>query len=120
MDLQILPIDDAIVLRVLASRVDAASAVQFKDAVRDAAHDGPHRVILDMRQVQFLDSSGLGAVIGAMKQLAPKQRLELLGLTPAVAKVFRLTRMEQIFTIHDGTGALDGATALRNDQAHAS
>ena len=33
-----------------------------------------------------------------------EQRLELAGLTPAVARVFRLTRMEQIFTIHAGVG----------------
>jgi anti-sigma B factor antagonist len=50
--------------------------------------------------VHFLDSSGLGAVVGVMKLLAPERRLELAGLTPTVAKVFRLTRMDSVFTIH--------------------
>ena len=35
-----------------------------------------------------------------MKLLAPATKLELAGLTPIVAKVFRLTRMDQVFTIH--------------------
>jgi anti-sigma B factor antagonist len=36
-----------------------------------------------------------------MKALAPDRKLELSGLTPTVQKVFRLTRMDTIFTIHD-------------------
>ncbi|EKE44263.1 anti-sigma-factor antagonist [Oceaniovalibus guishaninsula JLT2003] len=90
------------IITVLADRVDAAIAVQFKDAVRDAAADHAGRVILDMGQVEFLDSSGLGAVIGARKHLAAGAVLELAALTPAVLKVFRLTRMDTIFVIHDG------------------
>jgi anti-sigma B factor antagonist len=39
-------------------------------------------------------------VVAVMKLLAPDSRLELSGLTPAVEKVFRLTRMDTIFTIH--------------------
>ncbi|WOI56356.1 STAS domain-containing protein [Palleronia sp. LCG004] len=119
MEFDILMIEDAMIVRVLADRVDAAVAVQFKDSVRDAAQDGPARVILDMQHVQFLDSSGLGAVIGAKKQLAPLQRLELSGLSPAVAKVFRLTRMEQIFTIHHAIPAIEGPAEQQVRQAHA-
>ena len=58
------------------------------------------RVVLDMSRVAFLDSSGLGAVVAVMKLLAPDRKLELSGLTPTVEKVFRLTRMDSIFTIH--------------------
>ncbi|PZX18829.1 anti-sigma B factor antagonist [Palleronia aestuarii] len=93
--------EEATLVHVLEERIDAAVAVQFKDAMRDLASEGNRRVILDLSCVQFLDSSGLGAVIGAMKQMPPDAKMELAAMTPAVAKVFRLTRMDSIFTIHE-------------------
>lgn len=92
-------ISDALVVTVEEPRIDAAVAIQFKEAMREAAAAGPARVVLDLSRVTFLDSSGLGAVVAVMKHLAPA-RLELAGLTPAVARVFRLTRMDSVFTIH--------------------
>jgi anti-sigma B factor antagonist len=68
--------------------------------MRDATKNGPGRVVLDLARVQFLDSSGLGAIVAVKKLLAPERVLELSGLTPTVEKVFRLTRMDSIFTIH--------------------
>ena len=91
---------DALVVRVHESRLDAAIAIQFKDRMRQLAASAPPRLVLDMSRVGFLDSSGLGAVVAVMKFLAPARRLELAGLSPMVAKVFRLTRMDQVFTIH--------------------
>ena len=86
---------------VLEDRIDAASAIQFKERMRDATRDGPARVVLDLARVQFLDSSGLGAIVAVKKLLGPDRALELSGLTPTVEKVFRLTRMDSVFTIHD-------------------
>lgn len=85
---------------VLEDRIDAATAIQFKEKMRDATKDGPHRVVLDLARVQFLDSSGLGAIVAVKKLLGADRVLELAGLTPTVEKVFRLTRMDSIFTIH--------------------
>jgi anti-sigma B factor antagonist len=82
-------------------RLDAASAIAFKDRMREAARTDSGRVVLDLSRVMFMDSSGLGAVVAVLKLLGPDRRLELAGLTPTVQKVFRLTRMEQVFTIHD-------------------
>ncbi|MBJ3763128.1 STAS domain-containing protein [Maribius pontilimi] len=109
----------ALIIRILSARVDAAEAVRFKDVIRDAALDGPDRVILDMGAVTFLDSSGLGAVIGTMKQLMPDQQLELANLTPAVSKVFRLTRMDSVMPIHDALPPCDAARNGAVGQAHA-
>lgn len=96
---------NALVIRAEGARIDAAGAIGFKDGMRDATDNaGPTptaRVILDLSQVAFLDSSGLGAVVAVMKMLAPARRLELAAPTPAVAKVFRLTRMDTVFAIHD-------------------
>ncbi len=88
-----------LLVRIMEQRIDAAVAVQFKDAIRDVTANGPNRIVLDLSQVEFLDSSGLGAVVAAMKQLGSDRKLDLMGLTPAVDKVFRLTRMDTVFRI---------------------
>lgn len=89
-----------IAVQVLEDRIDAATAIQFKERMRDATQNGPARVVLDLARVQFLDSSGLGAIVAVKKLLGPERMLELAGLTPTVEKVFRLTRMDSIFIIH--------------------
>jgi anti-sigma B factor antagonist len=96
-----------LIVEVIENRIDAASALQFKEGMREVTAGGSGRVILDLSRVQFLDSSGLGAVVAVMKLLGPERPLELSGLTSTVEKVFRLTRMDSIFTIH---ASLDHAT----------
>ncbi|SES29385.1 anti-sigma B factor antagonist [Tranquillimonas rosea] len=100
-----------LIVSVTGPRLDAAAAVGFKDSVRAVVRETRAvRVVLDLERVQFLDSSGLGAVIGLKQELAPERRLELAALGPAVRKVFRLTCMERIFAIHaDAAAALSVA-----------
>jgi anti-sigma B factor antagonist len=93
--------DALLVVTVCETRIDAASAIQFKERMREVTQTRSGRVLLDLSQVTFLDSSGLGAVVGVMKLLGSDRKLELAGLTPSVTKVFRLTRMDTVFTIHD-------------------
>ncbi len=102
------------VVHVDAPRIDAAAAIHFKDRMREVTTSGHGRVVLDLSRVEFLDSSGLGAVVSVMKQLGPDRRLDLAGLTPTVAKVFRLTRMDSVFRIHPD---LDTALASGSDAA---
>lgn len=95
------PVADALVVRVREDRIDAAVAIRFKDRLRELAAGRQGSVILDLSEVAFVDSSGLGAIVAVMKFLAPTARLELAGLTPNVGKVFRLTRMDSVFAIHE-------------------
>ena len=89
-----------LVIRAVNDRIDAAGAIEFKERMRDIIEEPSERVVLDMTNVMFLDSSGLGAVVAVMKALGPIRRLELSGLTPTVEKVLRLTRMDSVFVIH--------------------
>ena len=92
---------DILFAKVEAARIDAAAAIKFKEAMRElAGRSGASHVVLDLSNVEFVDSSGLGAIVAVMKLLGNTKRLDLAGLTPTVEKVFRLTRMDTIFTIH--------------------
>lgn len=109
MDLRRETIGDVLVIRVDDSRIDAAAAIRFKDAMREATAGAGPTVVLDLSRVSFVDSSGLGAIVSVMKFLAPGTRLELAGLTGNVARVFRLTRMDSVFTLHDHAPFVPGA-----------
>lgn len=94
-------VGDALVIRVGDERIDAAVAIRFKDRMRELTAGCGTRVVLDLGNVVFVDSSGLGAIVSVMKFLAPASKLELAALTPNVGKVFHLTRMDSVFAIHD-------------------
>ncbi len=102
-------IDDVQVITVQSPRIDAARAIQFKDQMRELTAGGGSQTVLDMEQVGFVDSSGLGAIVASMKQMGEGQSLELAALSDTVAKVFHLTRMDTIFTIHDSVADISGS-----------
>jgi anti-sigma B factor antagonist len=88
-------------LTLAVPRLDAARVLAFKDDMRAVTASGmPGRVVLDMGRVEFLDSSGLGALVAAMKMLPPGRRLELASCGPAVSRVLKLTRMDRVFVLH--------------------
>jgi len=87
------------IITVADNRIDAAMAIQFKEDMRAETNGGPNRVILDLSRVDFVDSSGLGAIVASLKQMGSGRRLDLAGLTPTVDKVFRLTRMDTEFKL---------------------
>jgi len=111
MNLSSMTTDSYRIISILENRIDAAVAIKFKDAVRKESEGAPERVILDLTQVDFIDSSGLGAIVATMKLLAPEHALELAGLSSAVDKVFRLTRMDTIFSLFQ---TVDEAVAAKS------
>lgn len=96
------------IVSVQEDRIDAAVALEFKDAMRVQTEDGPATVVLDLSKVQFIDSSGLGAIVAAMKNMGAERKMALAGLTPTVERVFKLTRMDSVFSVFS---TLDGALA---------
>jgi anti-sigma B factor antagonist len=93
------------VVSIPGPRLDAAAAPEFKRQMVELIDHGARELLLDFAEVDFLDSSGLGAVVGSFKHLGIRGKLEICGLRPAVRKVFALTRMERVFTIHDDAAA---------------
>jgi anti-sigma B factor antagonist len=93
-------IEDVLIVKTPASRIDAASAIQFKEQMRNVMQDAPGRVVLDMENVGFVDSSGLGALVAVFKLTARERSFELAALQPTVQKLFELTRMNSVFQLH--------------------
>ena len=98
-------IGGTVVVHCLGERLDSLVAIKFKDEFRQLAGEDAQRVVLNMGAVKFMDSSCLGAVVAVFKLLGPDRVFDLACLTPAVDRVFRLTRMDSVFSIFDSVDA---------------
>jgi anti-sigma B factor antagonist len=92
-------IKNALVVRVHESRIVADVAPQFKESLIKYVQSGNRNIILDLREVTFIDSSGLGALIGSLKAMGSEGELVLCGACAAVVNMFKLTRMDKVFNI---------------------
>ncbi|MCH9673408.1 MAG: STAS domain-containing protein [Gammaproteobacteria bacterium] len=90
---------DALVVRVLEPRLDARTAVGFKTKFEEYTDAGHRRIILNLAQTEFIDSSGLGAIVAAFKRVGRDGEFSLCGLQDATLSIFKLTRMDKVFTI---------------------
>lgn len=101
-----------LVARTCEARVDARLASELKQRLLELIASGHPRIALDLSEVEFLDSSGLGAIIAALKQLDGQGDLVIVGAKPAVKNLFRLTRMDKVFRMYPGTA--EAVAALSN------
>jgi len=98
-------IEEVLIVKPPAERIDAAFAIQFKEQMRSVIQGAPGRVVLDMENIGFVDSSGLGALVAVFKLVSRERSFELAGLQPPVQKLFELTRMNTVFQLHDSAAA---------------
>jgi anti-sigma B factor antagonist len=88
-----------IVLEILETRLGADKAVAFKEEVGRHLAGGAISVVLDLSKVEFIDSSGLGAILAIFKRMPKGSDLILCGATDSVASMFKLTRLDRVFTM---------------------
>lgn len=93
--------EGVLVLTPRVHRIEAANASAFKSAVVDWINQGHRKIVVDLSHVEFIDSSGLGAVISSLKNLGGDGQLALCGIQRPVMNLFRLTRMNRIFQLFD-------------------
>lgn len=87
------------VVSIDGPRLDAAAAPGFKAEIKEMIDGGERRIVVDLGAVQFMDSSGLGALVGCLKYMGANGDLRILSPSPAVMKVLKLTRMDRVIKI---------------------
>jgi len=91
---------DCAVLRV-GGEVDVYTAPQLRERVTSLVANGVRRIVADLRDVDFLDSTGLGALVGSLKRVREKDgSLTLVSDTGRILQVFRITGLVRAFEIH--------------------
>jgi anti-sigma B factor antagonist len=89
--------------------IDFATGPQLKNAITDVLVSGEVHVVVDLLRVGFIESTGLGALIGGRRRaLALNGTLSIVVEDPKVLKVFRITGLDKVFTIVD---TVEAATA---------
>lgn len=93
----------------VAGEVDVYTAAVLREKLAEVIDAEHTDVVVDLTGVGFLDSTGLGVLVGALKKIRGfGGRLQLVIDQEKVMKVFRITALTQVFTIHD---TLEGALA---------
>jgi len=92
------PADNGVTIVAPTGRLDVAGAPALKEAIGEAVRKGPAKVVIDMVGVSFVDSTGLGSVIAALKQIRNSQgELRLAAPNQQVRVVLELTTLDRVF-----------------------
>ena len=93
---------DGVFVLSFGGDIDVASAVTVRDALDRVIAAGHHRLVLDLGDVQFLDSTGLGVLVGRLKVVRNHSGwLRVVCTQDRVLRVFRITGLDTVIGIHD-------------------
>jgi anti-sigma B factor antagonist len=87
---------------VVGGEIDVATSPQLRRELHQLIDQGATSIVLDLSEVTFIDSSGLGVLVGVLKRLREDggdRALVLAGLQDPVRKVFDITGLSELFTI---------------------
>ena len=89
---------------ILAVRgeVDVYTAPRFRERLIELVSQGHHRILVDLEGVDFLDSTGLGVLVGGLKRVRSHDgELALVCTQRRILKVFEITGLTKVFSIHE-------------------
>ncbi len=94
------------VVGAIRGEVDIATAPKLREKLVELASQGAKQVVVDLDGVDFLDSTGLGVLIGGMKRLRGLDGdLTLVCTQPRILKVFEITGLNRAFSIYESVDA---------------
>jgi len=86
----------------LTGEVDAYTSARFREAMVDLIETGAAHLIISMMKVEYIDSSGLGALVGGLKRSTERGgRIVIVCDNPQIRKVFEITGLEKVFPLYD-------------------
>ena len=92
--------DGATCVVTLEGEIDVYTAPRLKDALVEAIEAGCVDVIVDLEGVAFIDSSGLGVLVGALRRAKEHSgAVRLVCTTESILKIFRITGLDKVFPI---------------------
>ena len=92
-------IAQVLVVKPLETRIVGVVSTEFKHAMETFINEGQEAIVLDLSEVDLMDSMGLGAIFASLKMLRGKGDLVVSGVSGKVMSLFKITEMDQIFRI---------------------
>ena len=98
-------VDDHTVIEV-GGEIDVYTAPKLRDKITELVAAGTYHLVVDMEAVEFLDSTGLGVLVGGLKKVrAHDGSLSLICNQDRLLKIFRITGLAKVFVIHESAEA---------------
>ena len=89
--------------------VDVYTAPRLRERLVELVTEGKRNIVVDLEGVDFLDSTGLGVLVGGLKRLRSNDgEMSLVSTQSRILKVFEITGLTKVFSIHD---SVEAATA---------
>jgi anti-sigma B factor antagonist len=86
---------------VVGGEIDVYTAPKLREQLIDLVSAGQYHIVVDMEGVEFLDSTGLGVLVGGLKRVrAHDGSLRLVCTQERILKIFRITGLTKVFPIH--------------------
>lgn len=83
-------------------QLEGNESARFREELRAAADEGCTQIVLDLAEVDFIDSTGLGSLISTLKKLRSSGgELRLARASEAVLGVFEITRLDRVFHTYE-------------------
>jgi anti-sigma B factor antagonist len=93
--------DQQVTVISVEGEVDASTSTDLGDSLDQLLADGHKKLVVDLQNVKFIDSSGLGALVRVYKHARSEASdICLASLQPPVKRVFELTRLDRVFDLH--------------------
>ena len=103
---------DGFAVLEVAGEVDVATAPRLRQQLVETASSGRDTLIVDLSDVEFLDSTGLGVLVSGLKRFRTLGGdLVVVGTRPRILKVFEITGLTTVFGMYD---TVDDAVAALN------
>jgi anti-sigma B factor antagonist len=100
LDLETISRDDHAVLS-LRGEIDVYTAPLLRQAILDLIDEGQLNVIVDMHEVDFLDSTGLGVLVEGLKRVKTRDgTFAIVATEDKILKIFDITGLNKAFPIH--------------------
>ena len=92
--------DGKVQILACVGRMDAQVSVLLKERIQELLDTGATQLIMDLEGLEFLDSSGLGALVSCLRRVKEKKgEIKLAGLRQEVRSIFDITRVSRLFHI---------------------
>lgn len=86
----------------VGGEIDVYTAPKLREQLVDLVNAGKYHLVVDMEAVEFLDSTGLGVLVGGLKRVrAHDGSLHLVCTQERILKIFRITGLTKVFPIHN-------------------